>query len=34
MFGYLEFTDRLDYNPEDFCFSYKDWDGIPVKIGE
>lgn len=34
MFGFLEHTDRQDYNPEEFCFSYKDWDGIPVKIGE
>jgi ubiquitin carboxyl-terminal hydrolase 34 len=34
MFGSLEFTDRQEYNPEEFCFSYKDWDGIPVKIGE
>ncbi len=34
MFGYLEHSDRQDYNPEDFCFSFKDMDGNPVRVGE
>ena len=33
MFGFLDLTDRQDYNPSDFCFSYKDFDGQPVKTG-
>ncbi len=31
MFGFLDLTDRQDYNPSDFCFSFKDFSGQPVK---
>lgn len=27
MFGFLEHSDREDFNPEKFCFSFKDFDG-------
>ena len=30
MFSYLELSTREDYNPEGFCFSFKDWDGNPT----
>jgi len=30
MFSYLEYSNREDYNPEGFCFSFKDWDGNPT----
>ena len=30
MFSYLEMSNREDYNPEGFCFSFKDWDGNPT----
>ena len=32
MFGFLDLTDRQDYNPSDFCFSFKDYNGEPVKV--
>ena len=32
LFGYLELSDRQDYNPADFCFSYKDYDGQPINV--
>lgn len=32
MFAYLEGSDRRDYNPKDFCFSFKDWGGNPVNV--
>jgi ubiquitin carboxyl-terminal hydrolase 34 len=25
-------SDRLDYNPSDFCFSFKDYTGMPVDL--
>jgi ubiquitin carboxyl-terminal hydrolase 34 len=33
MFSYLELSDRSDYNPIDFCFSFKDFEGNPVDVG-
>ncbi|KRW99755.1 Armadillo-type fold [Pseudocohnilembus persalinus] len=33
MFGFLESSDRMDFNPEKFCFSFKDWEGNPVNVG-
>jgi ubiquitin carboxyl-terminal hydrolase 34 len=30
LFGYLELSDRADYNPLDFCFSFKEMDGTPT----
>jgi ubiquitin carboxyl-terminal hydrolase 34 len=32
MFTYLTFSDKMDYNPKDFCFSYKDFDGNPINV--
>ena len=33
MFANLELTERQEYNPEDFCFAFKDFDGNPVNVG-
>ena len=30
LFVFLELTDRQDYNPFEFCFSFKDYAGQPV----
>jgi ubiquitin carboxyl-terminal hydrolase 34 len=30
MFGFLELSERQDYNPRDFCFAFKDFDGNPT----
>ncbi|EGR29725.1 ubiquitin carboxyl-terminal hydrolase family protein, putative, partial [Ichthyophthirius multifiliis] len=30
MFAFLELSDRIDYNPLEFCFSFKDYSGEPV----
>ena len=32
MFSYLDLSDRDDYNPSGFCFSFKDWDGNPINV--
>ena len=32
LFAFLELTDRQFYNPSHFCFSYKDFDGLPVNV--
>ena len=32
MFAFLELTDRQDYNPFEFCFSFKDFSGEPVNV--
>lgn len=32
MFGFLELSDRQDYNPYEFCFSFKDYTGAPVNV--
>ena len=31
MFGFLELSDRADYNPHEFCFSFK-VGGEPVNV--
>ena len=33
MYTYLTYSDRMDYNPRDFCYSYKDFDGNPMNVG-
>jgi hypothetical protein len=30
----LELSDRQAYTPNEFCFSYKDFDGLPIKTSE
>lgn len=32
MFGFLELSDRLDYEPHGFCFAFKDFQGEPVNV--
>ena len=32
IFGFLELSDRQDYNPYEFCFSFKDFSGQPIDI--
>ena len=32
MYAYLTYSDQMDYNPKDFCFSYKDLDGNPTNV--
>lgn len=32
MFAYLLLSDRQDYKPTDFCFSFKDYAGEPVNV--
>ena len=32
MFGFLDKSERKDYNPSGFCFSYKDYSGQPVNV--
>ena len=32
MFGNLLLTEKQEYNPEDFCFSFKDFEGMPVNV--
>ena len=32
MFGFLEFSDRYDYNPLPFCLVFKDHSGQPVNV--
>jgi ubiquitin carboxyl-terminal hydrolase 34 len=32
MCGFLELSDRQDYNPFEFCFSFKDMTGAPVNV--
>ena len=34
LFGYLELSERNDYNPRELCFSYKEFDGGPTKTFE
>ena len=33
MYTYLTFSEKMDYNPRNFCFSFKDFDGNPINIG-
>lgn len=30
MFSFLEMSDRSDYNPIDFCYTFKDYNQEPV----
>ena len=32
MFYYLNYSDKGDYNPKNFVYSFKDYDGNPTKI--
>lgn len=32
MFGFLALSDKQDYKPTDFCFSFKDYSGEPVNV--
>ena len=32
MYTYLTFSEKMDYNPRGFCYSYKDFDGNPINI--
>jgi hypothetical protein len=32
MMAYLDMSDRKDYDPHDFCFSYKDYSGEPTNV--
>ena len=34
MYTYLTFSEQMDYNPREFCFSYKDFDGNPINVRE
>ena len=34
IFGFLELSDRHAFDPKDFCFTFKDFDGTPTKISE
>ena len=33
MYTYLTFSEKMDYNPRDFCYSFKDFDGNPINVG-
>ncbi|KAM3147423.1 hypothetical protein pb186bvf_000230 [Paramecium bursaria] len=33
LLAYLELSDRRDYAPYQFCYSYKDYEGKPINIG-
>ena len=32
--SFLELSERSDYNPREFCFSYKEFDGRPTNVRE
>jgi len=32
--AHLELSDRFDYNPVEFCYSFKDLDGNPTNTAE
>lgn len=34
LFAHLEVSDRTDYNPFEFCFSFKDFEGNPTNTAE
>jgi ubiquitin carboxyl-terminal hydrolase 9/24 len=34
LMAHLEISDRSDYNPWEFCFSFKEFDGMPTNIAE
>ena len=31
--GFLHLSHKQDYNPKNFCYSFKDWDNLPVVVG-
>ena len=33
MFAFLELSDQGEYNPVDFCYAFKDYDGQPINVG-
>ena len=34
LIAHLELSERLDYNPSEWCFAFKDFDGGPTPIME
>jgi len=34
LMSFLELSERQDYNPREFCFSFKDFDGRPINTRE
>ena len=34
MMAHLELSERQDYNPKGFCFSFKEFDGAPTNTAE
>ena len=32
MYTYLTYSEKMDYNPRGFCYSFKDFDGHPINI--
>ncbi|RYE98641.1 MAG: hypothetical protein EOO41_02140, partial [Methanobacteriota archaeon] len=32
MFGFLDSSQRIHYDPASWCFSFKDWDGQPTNV--
>mmetsp|Transcript_26076 Transcript_26076/g.18543 ORF Transcript_26076/g.18543 Transcript_26076/m.18543 type:complete len:86 (+) Transcript_26076:5708-5965(+) len=34
LFANLELSDRMDYDPYDFCFSFKEMEGGPTNVME
>lgn len=32
MTGFLELSERMEYNPREFCFSFKDYSGQPTNV--
>jgi hypothetical protein len=34
LMAFLELPERSDYNPREFCFSYKDLNGGPTNVRE
>lgn len=34
LFAHLELSERMDYNPKPFCFSFKEFDGNPTNTAE
>jgi len=34
LIAHLELSERTEYNPFEFCFSFKEFDGNPTNVGE
>ena len=32
MFSFLQMTDRQEYNPAQFCFAFKEYNGNPTNV--